>query len=59
MYVRGYGWKFIVICRLNSSRSHQELDSLWMEMKAKNIEPDNIAKETYRKKLEQFESTVS
>ena len=30
-----------------------------MEMKAKNIEPDNIAKETYRKKLEQFESTVS
>jgi hypothetical protein len=45
-------------CRLNSARSGQELDRLWEEMQSKNIKSDDVIRKTYRRKKEEFDSTV-
>lgn len=48
----------LFFCRLNSARSGQELDRLWEELQSKNIKPDDVLKKIYRRKKEEFDSTV-
>lgn len=47
---------FSYLCRLNSCKTRQELEDYWGEMIGKDIKPDDVIKQTYKRKIEQFEN---